>query len=555
MTTSKNDEQSPANRPIRLLIASPVRQSPAILALFLHGLLLLHADGIEVAYRFIDDNDDDRSSRLLQQFAHAVGPAAAILQSSAPAEAAESYVRTEHTHQWSESLIWKVASFKNSLISHARDAQYDYLLLVDSDLVLHPDTLHRLVAADRPIVSEIFWTRWQPEAAAQPQVWMRDEYAQWEQQRGEKLTEEEQAQRYAAFINKLRRPGLYEVGGLGALTLINQAAMAGNVHFGPISNLSFWGEDRHFCVRAAALGFPLFVDTHCPAFHIYRQTDQESAEAFLHEHAAPIDQLPPKAQAFAAIAADWSLRPSNPSTASPSSIVLQELPKLTLSMTVRNESKRYLRQVLASHRRYIDEAVIIDDASEDDTAAICLQELEGIPVRLIRNARSKFGNEIELRKQQWTETAAASPDWILCLDADEQFEERFVSEVRSLLTRQDTDMYCFRLYDLWDASHYREDFYWRAHETYRPFLLRYRPDFAYEWQETPQHCGRLPMNIFQLPHQISQLRLKHYGWSNAQDRRVKYERYMRLDPDGQYGWKEQYESILDAQPRLIRWEE
>lgn len=63
------------------------------------------------------------------------------------------------------------------------------------------------------------------------------------------------------------------------------------------------------------------------------------------------------------------------------------------------------------------------------------------------------------------------------------------------------------------------------------------------------------MNIFQLPHTLSQLRLKHYGWSNPHDRLVKYDRYMRLDPDGRYGWKEQYESILDVQPRLIRWEE
>ncbi|MWC29467.1 glycosyltransferase [Paenibacillus sp. MMS18-CY102] len=555
MATSENTRQAPPSSPIRLLIASPIRQSPDILALFLHALLRLRTNGIDVAYRFIDDNDDPRSSKLLQQFAQAAGPAATML--TIPAQSEEAYVRTEYTHQWSESLIWKVASFKNSLLTHAREAQYDYLLLADSDLVLHPDTVHWLVSADRPIVSEIFWTRWQPESAAQPQVWMRDEYVQWEQQRGEKLSNEEQAHRYAAFMNKLRTPGLYEVGGLGALTLISQAALAGNVHFGPISNLSFWGEDRHFCIRAAALGYPLFVDTHCPAFHIYRQADREGAETFLREHAPPSIQQPPAVASFAAMTADLNLRINSATSASTlSSIILQEQrPKLTLSMAVRNESDRYLRQILASHRRYIDEAVIIDDASEDGTAAICLQELEGIPVRLIRNARSRFGNEIELRKQQWAETVASQPEWILCLDADEQFEERFAADVHALLAQQDTDMYCFRLYDLWDASHYREDFYWRAHDTYRPFLLRYRPDFTYEWQETPQHCGRLPINIFQLPNQVSQLRLKHYGWSNPKDRQAKYERYMRLDPDGRYGWREQYESILDAQPRLIQWEE
>ena len=30
-----------------------------------------------------------------------------------------------------------------------------------------------------------------------------------------------------------------------------------------------FGEDRHFCIRAAALGLSLYVDTHYPAYHIY----------------------------------------------------------------------------------------------------------------------------------------------------------------------------------------------------------------------------------------------------------------------------------------------
>src|SRR5690606_16569030 len=43
-------------------------------------------------------------------------------------------------------------------------------------------------------------------------------------------------------------------------------------------NISFWGEDRHFCIRAQALGFDLFVDTNYPAFHIYREDDLQVLE-------------------------------------------------------------------------------------------------------------------------------------------------------------------------------------------------------------------------------------------------------------------------------------
>lgn len=224
-------------------------------------------------------------------------------------------------------------------------------------------------------------------------------------------------------------------------------------------------------------------------------------------------------------------------------------------MVVKNESGRFLRQVLEEHRKYIDEAVIIDDGSTDNSAAICLEVLEGIPVHLVHNTISKFSNEIELRKQQWEEVLKTKPEWILSLDADEIFEASFAANIEPLLYADEVDLFCFRLYDLWNDTHYREDIYWRSHLNYRPFLLRYKEDFNYVWNESPQHCGRFPENVFELPHQLSNLRLKHLGWSKAEFRLEKYLRYMLLDPDGQYGWKEQYLSILDEHPHLIPWVE
>jgi len=45
--------------------------------------------------------------------------------------------------------------------------------------------------------------------------------------------------------------------------------------------------------------------------------------------------------------------------------------KLTLSMVVHNEADRYLRRALEAHRAYIDEAVIIDDGSTDESVELC----------------------------------------------------------------------------------------------------------------------------------------------------------------------------------------
>ena len=87
------------------------------------------------------------------------------------------------------------------------------------------------------------------------------------------------------------------------------------------------------------------------------------------------------------------------------------------------------------------------------------------------------------------------------------------------------------------------------------FLVRYQPEFIYRWRETPQHCGRFPANILDLPMCKSSLRVKHYGWAAEADRIRKYRRYRRLDPGALYGHKEQYESILDENPTLISWTE
>ncbi|WP_405175419.1 glycosyltransferase [Paenibacillus sp. FSL H8-0261] len=541
---------------VRVLIGSPIHQKPMVLKEFLNSLLRLNIADIELDYHLVDDNDDEESSRLLQEF-QSMGDHI-YLQSSGFHDA---YIRNDTTHFWNTNLVWKVANFKNLMINRAQTLNYDYLFLIDSDLILHPDTLRHLIGTNKDIISEVFWTQWQPETMFQPQVWMHDEYNQWELLPGEKLQPEEINRRFHEFIAKMRIPGIYEVGGLGACTLISQHAIKAGVSYNQIRNISYWGEDRHFCIRAAALGIPLFVDTHYPALHLYRDSDLSKVEDFIKETTETKAEATDTENSSSTDEVPASVMPTpttdNPDNESSKETVppARKRPKLTLTMVVKNESGRFLRQVLEEHRKYIDEAVIIDDGSTDNSAAICLEVLEGIPVHLVHNTISKFSNEIELRKQQWEEVLKTKPEWILSLDADEIFEASFAANIEPLLYADEVDLFCFRLYDLWNDTHYREDIYWRSHLNYRPFLLRYKEDFNYVWNESPQHCGRFPENVFELPHQLSNLRLKHLGWSKAEFRLEKYLRYMLLDPDGQYGWKEQYLSILDEHPHLIPWVE
>lgn len=259
----------------RVLIGTPIRQKAEILSNYLWGIKRLKLDVIDADFYFIDDNLEQESSQLIARFMEEY-PNTFLVKTVDD----KPYLCNENTHIWQEELIWKVAGFKNGIINQARNDDYDYLFLVDSDLVLQPQTLEHLVGVKKDIVSEIFWTKWEPDFPILPQVWCSDQYTLYKCSRKESLSEGQVLERTLSFLNELKVPGIYKVGGLGACTLISKKAIQAGVNFNEIYNIGLAGEDRHFCIRAAALGFELFVDTHYPAFHIYRLSDLDDLEEF-----------------------------------------------------------------------------------------------------------------------------------------------------------------------------------------------------------------------------------------------------------------------------------
>ena len=61
----------------------------------------------------------------------------------------------------------------------------------------------------------------------------------------------------------------------GAWTLVKRKVLTAGVNYSHIPNIqkALFGEDRHFCVRAAVHGFELWVDTHYPARHLYTEAE------------------------------------------------------------------------------------------------------------------------------------------------------------------------------------------------------------------------------------------------------------------------------------------
>lgn len=226
----------------RVLIAAPLRQDPKIFEEYQKGLDALIIPDDVMVDRFFVVNDCVE-----------VVP---YIRCADYVEVNNENGMMYRDHLWTGELVGNMSTYRNMTIRRALEGGYDYLLSVDTDLVLEPHTLQYLMAADKDCVAGLFWTNGWSNA------WMYDQAednnrAEW------------------------KIPGTYRIGGSGALFLIKRKVLLSGVDYTPIPNLrkAVFGEDRHFCIRAVCHGFEIWADSHCLPVHLYtkRHYDQYMA--------------------------------------------------------------------------------------------------------------------------------------------------------------------------------------------------------------------------------------------------------------------------------------
>ena len=222
----------------KILITAPLRQETDIFLEYQKGLDALEVPkGYEVS-RFFVVNDCRGIIPYIENAEYVV------------ADTGKEYEKTGNDHIWTLDLMRTMSDLRNRTITEMLTGGYDYWFSVDTDIVLDPRTLRTLIEADKDIVSEIFWTQ-APSGRYWCNAWMVDQAA--------------------GMKEDWKKPGLYRCGMTGALTLVKREVFAAGVDYTPIPNIysALRGEDRHFCVRAACAGFEMWIDSHCPATHLY----------------------------------------------------------------------------------------------------------------------------------------------------------------------------------------------------------------------------------------------------------------------------------------------
>lgn len=125
------------------------------------------------------------------------------------------------------------------------------------------------------------------------------------------------------------------------------------------------------------------------------------------------------------------MQTTNPSYAAGS----EAAPRLSLCMIVRNEDA-FIRDCLESVRGVVDEMIVVDTGSTDDTIEIC--RLFGATVLTYA-----WGDDFAAARNHGL--AHATGDWILWLDADEVVEPEDVSHLQAALCSDVSDLFTIHL--------------------------------------------------------------------------------------------------------------
>ena len=226
----------------RILITAPLRQETDIFLEYQKGLDALEVPEGYAISRFFVVNDCREVIPFIEN------------AEWTETETGEAYEKTGNDHLWTLDLMRKMSGLRNMTIRKMLDGGYDYWLSIDTDIVVDPRTLKTLIEADKDIVSEIFWTK-APSGFYWCNAWMADQSA--------------------GMPEDWKKPGLYRCGMTGALTLVKRRVFEAGVDYTQIPNIrtALRGEDRHFCVRAACAGFEMWIDSHCPATHLYTREE------------------------------------------------------------------------------------------------------------------------------------------------------------------------------------------------------------------------------------------------------------------------------------------
>jgi len=230
-----------------VVVASPIRNRSSLLPQFLDSIYKLNYPKDKLSYHFIvnDSMDEIETVKIIEEWEekNKLNIVTEIMDFGTDAK----------EHHWDDKKLDAMRFMRNRFLNDLENN--DYLFEVDCGILFpDPDILLHLVNLRKDVVSPVFWARWDSrQTILLPNVWVRDGY-----------------ELGGLFLEEIKKPGVYPVGGLGAATLISKKVWEYNINYNRVTNLprDMRGEDRDFCVRCNVHGIELWADSFYPVTHL-----------------------------------------------------------------------------------------------------------------------------------------------------------------------------------------------------------------------------------------------------------------------------------------------
>ncbi len=198
---------------------------------------------------------------------------------------------------------------------------------------------------------------------------------------------------------------------------------------------------------------------------------------------------------------------------------------------VRNEEK-YLPGFFSHINKFVDAFVFLDDGSTDNTAKI-IQNEKKVRTILKNPPRESRDYEDGLNHARIVDEAyRLGAEWILCADADERFELRFLENLKNLTEHYNTigkKLIGLHFRELWDYSFkYRCDGIWNIKQKY----ILFKPCENMEHDLRQHHSLWYPLQYEEEKYMMmSEYNLYHLRMIKQSSREERKNKFNQLDPN------------------------
>lgn len=248
----------------KVMICSLIHNRQWFLKYFLNTILNIDYNKKNIVYYFVVNNSTDDVFHIIEDFKKSIN-ANTSENTEVIIDVYNFDLIEKHDRDWNNSKLHHMGVMRNMCIEKSAELKCDFVFTIDSDIVVPRYLLKQLISRELPVVSPVFFAKWSIKNCIKNQPQLRG--LNWESK-----------DEYGLYCDGTK---FYEVGLLGAITLINMKYITDRINYSSWRNNQLWGEDAAFCTRLSIEGVKLYGDSSFDITHLDNENDLQTNLKYL----------------------------------------------------------------------------------------------------------------------------------------------------------------------------------------------------------------------------------------------------------------------------------